>query len=94
MCGRYTLRKPATEIAEEFDIPEVPALAPRYNVAPTQDVAVVRLDPDGRGRDLDALRWGLIPSWADDPAIGSRMINARAEKSAFLKDSSRNVADG
>jgi putative SOS response-associated peptidase YedK len=79
MCGRYTLRKPATEIAEEFDLPEVPVLMPRFNVAPTQNVAVVRLEPDQRVRGLDTLRWGLIPSWADDPSIGNRMINARAE---------------
>ena len=79
MCGRYTLRKPATEIAEEFDLPEVPVLMPRFNVAPTQDVAVVRLEPDLGVRGLDTLRWGLIPSWADDPSIGNRMINARAE---------------
>jgi putative SOS response-associated peptidase YedK len=79
MYGRYTLRKPATEIAEEFDLPEVPVLMPRFNVAPTQNVAVVRLEPDQRVRGLDTLRWGLIPSWADDPSIGNRMINARAE---------------
>jgi putative SOS response-associated peptidase YedK len=79
MCGRYTLRKSAGEIAEEFDLPEVPVLMPRFNVAPTQNVAVVRLEPDQRVRGLDTLRWGLIPSWADDPSIGNRMINARAE---------------
>jgi putative SOS response-associated peptidase YedK len=52
---------------------------PRFNVAPTQNVAVVRLDSKQQGRELPHLRWGLIPSWADDPSIGSRMINARAE---------------
>ena len=77
MCGRYTLRTTAREIAEVFEVPEVPELPARYNIAPTQDVPVIRLG-DG-GREFALLHWGLIPSWADDPAIGSRMINARAE---------------
>ncbi|QDV35659.1 SOS response-associated peptidase [Tautonia plasticadhaerens] len=77
MCGRYTLRTTAREIAETFDVPEVPELPARFNIAPTQDVPVVRLG-DG-GREFHLLHWGLIPSWADDPDIGSRMINARAE---------------
>src|SRR3954466_15900819 len=89
MCGRSTLRKPAREIAEAFDLPEVPEWPARYNIAPTQDVPVVRLDADRGCRRLDMLHWGLIPSWADDPAIGNRMINARAEtvaeKPAFRK---------
>jgi putative SOS response-associated peptidase YedK len=79
MCGRYTLRKPSREIAEAFDVPEVFEFPPRFNIAPTQGVPVVRLAPDRAARGLDLLHWGLIPSWADDPAIGSRMINARAE---------------
>ena len=76
MCGRYTLRTPVETLAEEFGItgplPEVPT---RFNVAPTQEVAAV-LEEDEQ-RKLEMLRWGLIPSWADDPAIGNRMINAR-----------------
>ena len=79
MCGRYTLRKPPREIADAFDVPEVPELPARYNIAPTQPVPVVRLDPDRGRREIELLHWGLIPSWADDPAIGNRMINARAE---------------
>ena len=66
MCGRYTLRKPAREIAEAFEVPEVPELPARFNIAPTQDVPVVRLG-DG-GRQFELLHWGLIPSWADDPS--------------------------
>ena len=50
---------------------------PRYNIAPTQDVAVIV--EDERGRHLTAYRWGLIPPWAKDPSVGNRMINARAE---------------
>ena len=78
MCGRYTLRTPVEKLAEEFGFDassvEVP---PNYNVAPTQEVAAVL--SEGGERRLELLRWGLIPSWADDPGIGSRMINARAE---------------
>ena len=89
MCGRYTLRSSPEAIAGAFDLPEVPELPARYNIAPTQDVPVVRLDPDRGGREFGLLHWGLIPSWADDPAIGNRMINARAEtvaeKPAFRK---------
>src|SRR4051812_41830761 len=66
-------------IAEAFDLPDVPVLPMRYNIAPAQDVPVVRLAPDHRGREFGLLHWGLIPAWANDPEIGDRMINARAE---------------
>ena len=79
MCGRYTLKALREIIAEAFDLAEVPQLLPRYNIAPTQPVPVVRLDPASGERELALLQWGLIPSWADDPAIGNRLINARAE---------------
>ena len=79
MCGRYTLRSKPMAIADEFDLPEVPPLHPRFNIAPNQPVAVVRFDPSEGSRRLDFLTWGLVPSWADDPSIGDRMINARAE---------------
>lgn len=76
------MRTSAAAVAAQFELFELPAsladLKPRYNVSPTQNVAAVRMAADGR-RTLDLLRWGLIPSWADDPAIGARMINARAE---------------
>lgn len=82
MCGRFTLRTPAAQVAAAFQL-ELPLELPqRFNVAPTQDVAVVRLDPQSGRRRLDMLHWGLIPSWADDPGIGNRMINARAESAA------------
>jgi len=87
MCGRFTLITPAETIAEQFQLPEVPSLSPRYNIAPTQPVAAVRQPPGNGGRELAMLRWGLIPFWAKDPKIGARMINARsetvAEKPAF-----------
>jgi len=79
MCGRFTLRAPASLVAEQFALFEMAPFAPRFNIAPSQPVAVVRLLPDEPERQLAWLRWGLIPSWATDPAIGNRMINARAE---------------
>ena len=87
MCGRFTLATPAQEVAEHFGLTEVPALSPRYNIAPAQSIAVVRRPDSDEAPLLELRRWGLIPSWAKDPGIGSRMINARletaAEKPAF-----------
>jgi putative SOS response-associated peptidase YedK len=78
MCGRYTLTTPSERLAEEFGIKDSSAELPQsYNVAPTQGVAAVL--EEGGVRRLEVLRWGLIPPWADDPQIGSRMINARSE---------------
>ncbi len=78
MCGRFTLRTPASEVAKEFGLLSVPELFPRYNIAPTQNVAAVRLGEGGQG-ELSMFRWGLVPSWADDAAISKGLINARAE---------------
>lgn len=77
MCGRFVQATPGEVIAEVFGLPEVPRLAPRYNLAPTQNAAVVR--PEESGRKLVLCRWGLIPSWAKDETLGNRLINARAE---------------
>ena len=79
MCGRFTLYASPTEVATLFDLPEEPILAPRYNVAPTQPVGLVRLNPHNQAREWALTHWGLIPSWSKDPAIGARMINARSE---------------
>ena len=79
MCGRYTLTSSGDELALLFDLSEIPSLPPRYNMAPTQEAAVVRVPAPGVPRHLDFLRWGLVPYWADDPKIGNRMINARSE---------------
>ena len=88
MCGRFSQAQIAELDREVFKLLEMPALEPRYNVAPTQDVAVIRQRPNGE-RVVHRLRWGLVPAWAKDPAIGNRMINARAEtvatKPAFEK---------
>ena len=78
MCGRYTLKTPAGVLTERFDIEESStSISSSYNIAPTQQVATV-LAENGK-RKLEMLRWGLIPSWAKDPEVGNRMINARAE---------------
>jgi putative SOS response-associated peptidase YedK len=86
MCGRFTQAQIAELDREIFKLLELPDLEPKYNIAPTEDAAVIRERAEG-GRNLDLLRWGLIPSWANDPSIGNRLINARAEsvtqKAAF-----------
>jgi putative SOS response-associated peptidase YedK len=77
MCGRYTLKMPIALVTEELDLdrPEF-EVAARYNIAPTQRLPVLTQE---QPRHLQLMRWGLIPSWAKDPSIGSKMINARAE---------------
>ena len=79
MCGRFTLHGNGEVVAEAFDLPEVPQLQPRYNITPSQTVAVVRSGVDQGSKELVFLRWGLIPAWADDPSIGNRLANARSE---------------
>ena len=79
MCGRFTLAADPDELATLFDLEAVPELPPRYNIAPTQPVAAVRLHPYTNQREFTFLNWGLIPSWAKDIKMGSRMINARSE---------------
>ncbi len=79
MCGRYTLTVPPSAIATAFGLTSVPALQPRYNIAPTQAAAIVRSAAAGVERTLDNAHWGLIPSWAKNPSMGVRLINARAE---------------
>lgn len=101
MCGRYTLTADAAAVAEELELPGLPATyRPRYNIAPMQEVLAVTA-PDGEPR-AEMLRWGLVPFWAKDPALGSRMINARAEtlaekpayRGAYRKRRCLVVADG
>ena len=79
MCGRYTLTCTPEVLAEAFGLEATPDFHPRYNVAPSQGVACVRVQHQTRIREAVTLRWGLIPSWAGDPAMGMKLINARAE---------------
>lgn len=109
MCGRFTLKNSSEAIAEVFHLAEAPTLEPRYNIAPTQLVPTVLCKPQPSAqsstdseRQFQMLRWGLIPSWTKDPAIGARMINARAEtvsekpsfRNAFRHRRCLIVADG
>ena len=77
MCGRFAQKSPAKKVTSKFKVEEVPPLAERYNVAPAQAVLVVREGADAR--EATFLKWGLVPRWAKDPAIGNKLINARAE---------------
>jgi putative SOS response-associated peptidase YedK len=90
MCGRFTLFEADKVLSKEFGVSGIPPLSPRYNIAPSQAVAAVRAAFAGADREIALLRWGLIPSWSKDPAIGSRLINARAE-TAGEKPSFRNA---
>lgn len=77
MCGRFTLATNLGAVAKRFGVSRfLEEVEPRYNIAPTQTVIVVN---DDGTRHLTQMQWGLILSWAKDPAIGNRMINARAE---------------
>ena len=78
MCGRYELHSNPAAIALAFGLAHPPSVRPRYNVAPMQEVPIVRVSASG-AREFVAVRWGLVPRWAKDPAIGSKMINARGE---------------
>src|SRR5689334_18371375 len=73
MCGRATLSTPPEDLAEIFGLDQIPPLAAHYNLAPTQPMAVIRTP-----KRLELLRWGLVPWWATDLKIGSKLINARA----------------
>ncbi len=78
MCGRFTQERPTSDLADIFEAEDlVNAAGGRFNVAPTDEAAVVVQREDRRA--ITAFRWGLIPHWADNPKIGSRMFNARAE---------------
>lgn len=100
MCGRFTLTVDPEELMERFHLSMADApLTPRYNIAPTQNVAVVLNASTDR---LSLVRWGLIPGWATDPSIGAQMINARSEtlaqkpafRAAFKKRRCLVLADG
>jgi putative SOS response-associated peptidase YedK len=87
MCGRFVVSIPPEEVAKIFGLIETPELEPRYNVAPTQKVGVIRCGDDTGHNRLDILKWGFVPGWSKDLSFGSHLINARsetvAEKPAF-----------
>lgn len=104
MCGRFTLAVDPADLIDAFGLdpnasPDLAVVGPRYNIAPTQAVAVV---PNTAPRHLEVMRWGLIPSWAKDPKIGNSLINARGEtvaekpsfRSAFKRRRCLILADG
>ncbi|MDF5710255.1 MAG: SOS response-associated peptidase [Nostoc sp. S4] len=102
MCGRFTLNQSAEALAKVFDVQQFPDVPTGYNIAPTQIVATVLQNPESKKREFQQLHWGLIPSWAKDPGIGAKLINARAEtvaekpafRSAFKHRRCIVVADG
>ena len=102
MCGRFSLGADATTLVAQFDLFEAPAWTPRYNIAPTQPAPTIVIASADPRRGFKLHRWGLIPSWAKDPAIGSQMINAQAEtvaakpafRAAFRKRRCFVLADG
>jgi putative SOS response-associated peptidase YedK len=77
MCGRFTLKTPANQLLLAFGLSSGPPLVPRYNVAPTQEIPIIRAGEGGR--ELSMMHWGLIPGWSKQPDAGGRLINARAE---------------
>ena len=77
MCGRFVANIPAGELKKIFNLIEIQQLDPRFNVAPTQQVAVIR--NNGDHNHLDQLKWGFVPSWSKDISFGSHLINARSE---------------
>ena len=81
MCGRFTQHRTPKELQEFFDLFRVAEISPRYNIAPTQRALTIRVDADGQ-RVGDLLQWGLVPPWADNPAVGSKLINCRSESAA------------
>ncbi|MGB3135248.1 MAG: SOS response-associated peptidase [Nodosilinea sp.] len=102
MCGRFSLSQTGDTLAKTFHFGDAPPVAPRYNVAPTQPVVTVAATAADSAPHFNLLQWGLIPSWAKDPAVGSRLINARAEtvaekpsfRAAFKRRRCLVLADG
>jgi putative SOS response-associated peptidase YedK len=89
MCGRYALYGPQSRLRETFGVDAWPEFADHYNIAPSLAVPVIRHSPEGH-RVAHCLRWGLVPHWAKDAAIGAKLNNARAESVAD-KPSFRNA---
>src|SRR5262245_45901805 len=103
MCGRFTLKTSKAKIAELIGSSNrLPLFEPRFNIAPSQEVLAVRIDPESGEREGTFFKWGLIPSWAKEPSIGNKLANARADtvaekpafRSAFKKRRCIVIADG
>ncbi len=82
MCGRYRLTAKERYLRDHFCLDEVPSWAPRWNIAPTQQVPIVRQDRQEPKRTFGLVRWGLIPYWAKDRSIEFKTINAMSETAA------------
>ena len=83
MCGRYRLSRRKQVVEEYFGtVSGDEEWSPRYNIAPTQPILVIRQNPKEPVRELSLMRWGLIPSWAKDSSAAAKMINARSETAA------------
>lgn len=101
MCGRFAFYSPHQAVTDIFGVDFPLAIEPRFNIAPSQFIVVLRTGTQGR-LEPAVLKWGLIPSWAKDPRIGNRMINARAEtvhekpsfRAAFKRRRCVIIADG
>ena len=102
MCGRFTRKENFQNLAALLGLSIPPPLAPRYNIAPSQLVACIRTNPETTEREFVELKWGLVPSWAKDPSIGNKLINARSEtvsekpsfRKAFKQQRCLVLADG
>jgi putative SOS response-associated peptidase YedK len=82
MCGRFSQTASPEVISQQFALDDPPLFKACYNIAPSQQIAAIRIEPDTATRNLVMFRWGLIPSWAKDPKIGNQCINAKAESVA------------
>lgn len=78
MCGRFALKAPPSVLVTRFGLAECADFSARYNIPPGTDIPVIRWSPEGK-RVLHLLHWGLVPHWAKDPGIGSKLNNARGE---------------
>jgi len=102
MCGRFTQTHSNFEIANTFNLSDLPQIKPRYNIAPSQEVATIIASDLNNSRQFQWLRWGLIPHWSARESIGHKLINARAEtvrekpafKTAFQHHRCLIIADG
>ncbi|NET35446.1 MAG: SOS response-associated peptidase [Cyanothece sp. SIO1E1] len=102
MCGRFSQSQSSETIATAFQLSTMPAIAPRYNIAPSQAISTIRVTLEQPERQHQLLRWGLIPAWSKDNKIGTRLINARAEtiaqkpsfRAAFKQRRCLIIADG